>query len=225
MTKPKPLITPKVSSIQIGRVAPLGPHGVLSGFVKATAHGPVEAGELGLSGDEQADPTVHGGPDKAVYFYPSEHYPRWIHDVPDHEQKLVAGAFGENVTTQGLDESGVTIGEVFRIGTTELQVTQPRQPCYKLGLRFDDPSLGRIMMQAGRTGWYARVLKPGILRAGDEIQILRRPNSNWTITRFNSLIRNGRGAASELIEFAGLEGLADGWRSMAQEAIDDPGKS
>lgn len=206
-----------VVSVQIGRIAPLGKRGVPSGFVKSAVQGPVPAGLLGLHGDEQADLTVHGGPDKAVYFYPSEHYPRWLSDVPRHKAKLAAGAFGENLTTAGVDEDSVSVGEVFRIGSAELQVTQPRQPCFKLGLRFDDSSLGRIMMQSGRTGWYTRVLKPGVLQADDQIEILRRPNPEWTISRFNAFIQHG--SQSEYAEFAALEGLAQVWKQAAERGF------
>src|SRR5689334_21378211 len=170
-----------VVSVQVGPIAPLGPSDrqVPSAFVKSNVIGPVRVEPLGLAGDEQADLTVHGGPDKAVYCYPSEHYPRWINDVPRHEAMLVAGAFGENLTTQGLNEVSVSIGDVFRIGSAEFQVTQPRQPCFKFGLRFNDNSLGRMMIQSGRTGWYVRVLKPGVLQAGDAMQTLRKPNPDW----------------------------------------------
>jgi len=124
--------TARVASVQVGRIAPLGPESVPSAFVKLPVTGPVHAATLGLAGDEQADLTVHGGPDKAVYLYPSEHYPLWLRDVPRHAQTLMAGAFGENITTSGLEEATVAIGDVFRIGTAEVQVTQPRQPCFKL---------------------------------------------------------------------------------------------
>jgi MOSC domain-containing protein YiiM len=209
-----------VESVQVGRVAPLGPDGVTSGFVKSPVAGPVEAMPLGLRGDEQADLTVHGGLDKAVYFYPSEHYPRWGRDVPRHTPMLVAGAFGENITTAGLDEDSVSIGDVLRIGTAELQVTQPRQPCFKLGLRFDDSGLGRLMLQSGRTGWYTRVIIPGTLAAGDEIHVVRRPNPAWTIARFNRFIPRRRDARSEFAELAALEGLAEVWKQAARDADD-----
>jgi len=211
--------SPRVLSVQVGRIAPLGARGVPSGFVKLAIAGPVNVAPLGLTGDEQADLTVHGGPDKAVYFYPSEHYPSWLKDVPRHEHALHAGAFGENVTTSGLDEDTVAIGDVFRIGSAEFQVTQPRQPCFKLGLRFNDNSLGRIMMQTGRTGWYVRVLKTGAVQAGDEIQILRRPNPQWSISRFSKALFNQRATKAEIAEVAGLEGLAKVWKTGLEESL------
>jgi MOSC domain-containing protein YiiM len=215
----------RVESVQVGRITSLGvgEKSVPSAFVKTTVHGPVRVEPLGLDGDEQADLTVHGGPDKAVYCYPAEHYPRWLDDVPRHAKTLHAGAFGENITTRGLDEESVCIGDVHRIGTAEMQVTQPRQPCFKLGLRFDDVGLGRIMIQTGRTGWYVRVLKPGTLQAGDEIHILRRPNPQWTITRFNGFIRNRREARHEFAELAAMEGLAEVWRQAVRQGLGESG--
>lgn len=203
---------PSVLSVQVGRIAPLGPLGEPSAFVKTTVSGPVQLAELGIEGDEQADLSVHGGPDKAVYFYPAENYALWMQDVPQHERLLVPGGFGENVTINGLNEESVSIGDLFRIGTAEVQVTQPRQPCFKLGLRFDDSSLGRIMMQTRRTGWYVRVVTPGVLQAGDAIEVLKRSNPGWTIARFAEFIRDKRVVKEELDELLTLEGLADGWK-------------
>ena len=213
--------SPMVVSVQVGRIAPLGPQGVPSAFVKSAVVGPVQVGPLCLHGDEQADLTVHGGRDKAVYLYPAEHYPRWLRDLPAHELALIAGAFGENLTIAGLNEDTVSIGDVFGIGTAEMQVTQPRQPCFKLSLRFGDNNLGRIMMQTGRTGWYVRVLKPGALQAGDEIRTLRRPSRDWTISRFNRFISSRRDALGSLAELAALEGLADAWKQQIVEALEN----
>jgi MOSC domain-containing protein YiiM len=202
-----------VVSIQVGRVAPLGSEGVPSAFVKHKVDGLVHAATLGLVGDEQADLTVHGGPDKAVYFYASEHYPRWAIDAPRHAAELVTGAFGENITTAGLDEESVAIGDVLAIGSAEMQVTQPRQPCFKLGLRFGDNALGRMMMKTGRSGWYVRVLKAGDFKAGDEIWVTRRPSPDWSIARFNRVVLHQAATREELKELSELEGLAEGSRA------------
>jgi MOSC domain-containing protein YiiM len=212
---------PTIASVQVGRIQPLGVEGVPSGFVKSAVVDPVEVTPLGLAGDEQADVSVHGGPDKAVYLYPSEHYPQWLRDVPRHERLLVAGGFGENITTTGLHEDGVCIGDVLRMGTAEVQVTQPRQPCFKLGLRFDDNGLGRLMVHSGRTGWYVRVLTPGRVQAGALIQTLRRPNPDWSVARFNRLITARREAPSEILaQVAALDGLAEVWKQGLLMALD-----
>ncbi len=210
---------PSVLSLQTGRVSPLGPKDVPSAFVKRPITGSVRAQVLGLEGDEQADHRVHGGPDKAVYFYPSEHYPNWIAEAPQHEQILTPGAFGENVTSVGLDEQTIAIGDVLEIGSAQMQVTEPRQPCFKLALRFNDKLLGRAMMQTGRTGWYVRVLKTGELRAGDPIRIARRPNPHWTIGRFNQFIIGRSASNEELSQLLELEGLAADWQKSIREAL------
>jgi len=210
---------PSVLSIQVGRVAPLGLRKVPSAFVKQTLPGVARAGALGLQGDEQADLTVHGGPDKAIYFYPSEHYSHWADDVPEHRDLLLPGSFGENVTTIGLDEHSVSIGDVLAIGSAQLQVTQPRQPCFKLGLRFNDNTLGRIMMQTHRTGWYVRVLREGEFQAGDEINVIRRPGSGWTIARFNQVIVRRSASPEDMKVLAELEGLPAEWRNEFREAL------
>jgi MOSC domain-containing protein YiiM len=201
-----------IQSIQIGRIALLGPQGVPSGFVKQTVTGAVQVKTLGVEGDEQADLSVHGGPDKAVYFYASEHYFDWIDEVPRHKRILHPGAFGENITCIGLDEKTVAIGDVFEIGSTRMQVTQPRQPCFKLGLRFADNSMGKRMMQTGRSGWYVRVLQEGEIIAGDEIRVVERPNPKWSITRFNRFIALRGANQNDMKELATLPGLAEGWR-------------
>ncbi|MGH7243193.1 MAG: MOSC domain-containing protein [Phycisphaerales bacterium] len=208
-----------VASIQVGRVAPLGPDRVPSGFVKNTVEGPVEVRPLGLAGDEQADLTVHGGLEKAVYFYPEEHYAQWLHDVPNHADRLNHGGFGENITSRGLTEQTVAIGDVFVVGTSLMQVTQPRQPCFKLGLRFEDNSLGRLMIRTGRTGWYVRVIQNGSIQQGDSITLTRRPNPDWTIARFNEFIVNRSASRAELEQLAGLEGLASNWREALMESL------
>jgi MOSC domain-containing protein YiiM len=187
--------------------------------VKRPVSGSVRAAPLGLDGDSEADLKVHGGTDKAVYVYPSEHYARWLADVPQHQATLHPGAFGENVTTAGLDEEGVAIGDVWAVGSTQLQVSEPRQPCFKLGLRFGDNGLGRIMMISGRSGWYMRVLQAGELNAGDEIHLLRRPNPQWTIARFNQFIPRRHGAIDEMRELLQIEGLAQAWRHEIAQAL------
>lgn len=214
---------PTVVSIQTGRIAALGPEGVPSGFVKSPVTGPVRIGRLGLAGDEQADLTVHGGVDKAVYLYSFEHYERWVADVPAHRATLIPGGFGENLTVTALDEDSVCIGDTFRIGTAVLQVTQPRQPCFKLGLRFGDNSLGKRMMQTGRSGWYARVLHEGSAHTGDALLRTAHPNPTWSIARFNRFILSRRDSATDLAELATLEGLAEGWRLRAAEWLGTSG--
>ena len=141
---------------------------VMTGIFKEPVAGRIQVRSLGLVGDGQADPSVHGGPAKAVYAYPSEHYPFWRQELerPD----LTWGAFGENLTTEGLAERTLRIGTELRVGSALLQVTQPRLPCYKLGIRFGRADMVRRFLASGRSGFYLAVLEEGAVAAGDPIE-------------------------------------------------------
>src|SRR5213596_3826739 len=141
---------------------------VCTSIFKAPVPGRVRVARLNLEGDQQSDLSVHGGIDKAIYAYPSEHYSLWRHELPGMD--LPWGVFGENFTTEGLLEETVHIGDRFRIGSAEFVVTQPRMPCFKLGIRFDRPDIVKRFLQSGRTGLYLAVLKEGEVAAGDSIQ-------------------------------------------------------
>jgi MOSC domain-containing protein YiiM len=207
-------VSGSVVSVQVGQIAPLGSRHVPSAFVKRPISGRVMVQRLGLVGDQQADLRVHGGPDKAVYCYPIEHYAKWLAECPSAEALLVPGGFGENLTTLGFDEDGVCIGDILRIGSATAQVTQPRQPCFKLGLRFADTQMLRAMIRSGRSGWYLRVLEPGLVEAGASITTIDRLNPSWPIARLNRLIRR-RGPLDEIAELASLGGLANDLRTFA----------
>jgi MOSC domain-containing protein YiiM len=131
----------------------------------------------------------------------------------------VPGGFGENLTTQGLDESGVCIGDIFRMGRARVQVTQPRQPCLKLGLRFEDSQMIKAMVRYGLSGWYLRVLEPGLVEAGASITMLNRANPAWSIRRLNGLLGR-RGTREEIAELAALSGLAGDLRKSARAALE-----
>lgn len=140
---------------------------------------------LNLDGDRQADLTVHGGRDKAVYAYPAEHYPLWRAELP--EMNLPYGMFGENFTTEGLDESTVNIGDEFRVGAARVVVVQPRMPCYKLGLRFGRADIIKRFHQSRRTGFYLRVLEEGEVGVGDILELVKRGEGEVTIADINRL--------------------------------------
>jgi MOSC domain-containing protein YiiM len=142
---------------------------VLTSIFKEPVTGRVRVGTLNIAGDEQSDLEVHGGTDKAVYAYPSEHYAYWRKELPGIE--LPWGAFGENLTTEGLLEDRVHIGDRLRAGSAEFVVTQPRMPCYKLAIRFGRPDIVKRFMKSGRTGFYLAVLKEGEVCAGDAIEL------------------------------------------------------
>lgn len=143
---------------------------VLTSIFKDPVPGRVQVSKLGLQGDQQSDLEVHGGEDKAVYAYPSEHYAFWREQLPG--VPLPWGVFGENLTVEGLLESGVHIGDRFRMGSAEFTVTEPRMPCYKLALRFGRPDIVKRFLKSGRTGFYLAVLKEGEIGAGDAIESL-----------------------------------------------------
>lgn len=143
---------------------------VQTSIFKEPVSGTVKVRRLNIDGDQQSDLTVHGGVDKAVYVYPSEHYAFWRQELPSLEFPL--GAFGENFTTTGLDEKSTHIGDRLRIGTAEFVVTQPRMPCYKLGIRFGRPDMIKRFLQSGRTGFYLAVTREGEVTAGDGIALI-----------------------------------------------------
>nr|WP_255603525.1 MOSC domain-containing protein [Oscillochloris sp. ZM17-4] len=172
--------TMRVISVNVGRPQTLEWQGrtVSTAIFKAPVAGAVVVRGQNLAGDEQADLTVHGGRHKAVYLYPSEHYAYWRAELPGVE--LGWGAFGENLTVEGLDES-IAVGDLLEVGTALLRVTEARMPCYKLGLRFGRPDMTKRFLQSRRTGFYAAIEREGELRAGDEIRHLLRGASDVTI--------------------------------------------
>jgi MOSC domain-containing protein YiiM len=159
----------QIVSLNIGLPRDVVWHGrtVTTGIFKEPVAGRVALRRLNLDGDRQADLSVHGGPFKAVYCYPVEHYAPWTEELGGGA--LPMGAFGENLTTEGLNEDDVHIGDEFSIGTARLVVTQPRMPCYKLGIRFRDDGMVKRFLASRRTGFYLAVVREGDLGAGDAI--------------------------------------------------------
>ena len=162
----------KVLSINVGRPREVQSRGkrVRTSIFKDPVAGPVWARTLNLDGDEQSDLSVHGGPDKAVYAYPSEHYAWWRGQLPEID--LPWGAFGENLTTEGLNEDALHIGDRLGIGPAEFLVTQPRMPCFKLGVRFGRLDMVKRFQQSGRSGFYCAVVREGEIAVGDSIRLI-----------------------------------------------------
>jgi MOSC domain-containing protein YiiM len=162
----------KLVAVSVGRPRNVEWQGetVRTSIFKAPVAGRVRVGRFNIEGDEQSDLEVHGGEDKAVYAYPAEHYTFWREQLPGVE--LPWGAFGENLTVEGLHEDRVHMGDRFRVGSAEFVVTDPRMPCYKLALRFGRPDMVKRFMKSGRTGFYLAVLKEGEIGAGDAIELL-----------------------------------------------------
>jgi MOSC domain-containing protein YiiM len=153
---------------------------VSTAIFKAPVAGKVTVGELNLEGDKQADLRVHGGFKKAVYLYPAEHYEYWQEQLPD--LNLSWGAFGENLTTEGLFETAVRSGDRLAIGSAEFAVTNPRYPCFKLGIRFGRTDIIRHFAKSGRSGFYLSVTKRGVIQSGDEIRFFAGEGSGQTIS-------------------------------------------
>ena len=160
---------------------------VTTGIFKEPVAGRIRVRSLGLVGDGQADPSVHGGPTKAVYAYPSEHYPFWRQELKRAD--LTWGAFGENLTTDGLAERELRIGTELRVGSALLQVTQPRLPCYKLGIRFGRADMVRRFLASGRSGFYLAVLEEGAVAAGDPIERISEPEDAPTVSEVVDEVR------------------------------------
>jgi MOSC domain-containing protein YiiM len=172
----------KLLSINVGqpREVPWRGESILTSIFKDPVAGPVAVRAMNLDGDRQSDLTVHGGARKAVYVYPSEHYPYWRGELPDLD--FPWGAFGENLTTSGLLEAAVRIGDRLTIGTAEFVVTQPRMPCFKLVIRFGRPDMVKRFMKSGRSGFYLQVTREGMIETGDRIVLAAGPGAAATVS-------------------------------------------
>ncbi|MCK6625857.1 MAG: MOSC domain-containing protein [Anaerolineae bacterium] len=182
---------------------------VTTGIFKEPVSGPVKLRRLNLEGDRQADLTVHGGADKAVYVYPAAHYDYWRAELPG--TPLPWGAFGENFTVTGLLEDEVNIGDRFRIGEAEGMVTQPRLPCYKLGVKFGRADMVRRFLASRRTGFYMAVLKEGWVKAGDTIELISRDKNNVNVADIVRLYAFDRADTATLQRAIQVEALPEGW--------------
>jgi MOSC domain-containing protein YiiM len=192
-------------------------HEVRTGIFKEPVEGPVMMRRLNLDGDRQADLTVHGGPDKAVYAYPSEHYPVWKDELPG--MVLPWGMFGENLTTEGLSEQEIHIGDKFRIGEAIVMATQPRTPCYKLALKFQRDDMLKRMLTNGRSGFYFSVVEQGVVQAGDAIERIHEDPEGISVAEINALYRDGGKDANLLRRAANLEALPKNWRDYLREEL------
>ena len=208
-----------VVSVHLGKIAPLGPEKTRSAIVKRAAEGAVAVMPLGLVGDEQADKSVHGGPDMAVYGYGARHYPAWAAEYPQHAAQFAPGGVGENLPIDGIVEEDICVGDIHAIGSALLQVCQPRQPCFKFALKFGDSKLPRAMVKNGRSGWYYRVVQTGEIAAGDKVSLHARPHPDFAFPRLVEIVNHGEATAEELQRLAAMEGLAKKLRVMAEQGL------
>ncbi|MCC6849297.1 MAG: MOSC domain-containing protein [Deltaproteobacteria bacterium] len=211
----------RVVSVNVGLPRPVAYRGatVQTGIWKHPVAGRVAIVGDNLMGDRQADLRVHGGRDKAVYGYPSEHYPWWRARLPETE--LSWGAFGENLTVAELFEDRVRVGERFRVGTAELMVTQPRTPCFKLGIKLGRPQIVKEFLRSERSGFYFAVVRPGEIGAGDAIERVHAEPESMTITELVRLGVADAIDAATLRRAIALPGLAEVWRATFAKRLAD----
>lgn len=208
---------PSILSVNVAepRKVPYLAGEVLTSIFKSPVEGRRAVRRHNIDGDRQSDLTVHGGPNKAVYCYPSEHYAYWREQLPDHDLS-VYGNFGENLTTEGLLENEVFIGDIFRMGTAVLRVTQPRMPCFKLGIRFNLGTMVKRFWKSGRSGIYFSIVEEGELAAGDSIERLSRGPEEITISDVVRLYR-GDETSPELFRRAMRSPISGGWKEEIRE--------
>ncbi|RNF30636.1 molybdenum cofactor sulfurase [Massilia aurea] len=215
-----------IEALLTGRARMMGKPGtleVLSGIGKQVRQGALWLALDGLEGDEQGDRIYHGGPEKALHHYAFEHYPHWRAWYPDSPVPYLAGAFGENVSTVGMSEREVHVGDVFRVGETLVQVSQGRQPCFRVNLRFARPDAALALQASGRTGWYYRVLREGWLAAGDAFELVDRSCPDWPLARAIAAMfpddPQAPGLRAEWEEASRLAPLAERWRMTFERRL------
>jgi MOSC domain-containing protein YiiM len=184
----------------------------VSGIWKSPVDGRLRLDRINLDGDAQADLKNHGGPDKAVCCYAAEHYSGWRAALDKSEAEFPHGAFGENWTLEGLTEGAACIGDIYAVGTARVQVSQPRMPCWKLGRRWERPSLPLEVSGSGQTGYYLRVLEPGEVGAGDPLTLIERQMPDWPVARINQAMYVEKDDADLADTLSRLPLLAEAWR-------------
>lgn len=231
----KVMAGPVLESIQVGLPRCLGEDNAAdpmdrlwtTGFFKQPVSGAVWLASMNLDGDGQADRAHHGGLDKAVLAYSAGHYPGWR--ITLDNPSLSFGAFGENFIVKGLAESDICIGDTWRVGDcVVIQVSQPRQPCWKLARRWRIKTLALQVQETGRTGWYNRVLREGYVEAGMPLSLIERPYPKWTVARANRVMHIDRLDLAAALELAANPLLSGNWRTTlsrrAQQQESDPAK-
>ncbi|HEV7309197.1 MOSC domain-containing protein [Ensifer sp.] len=208
-----------LDALLVGTLSPIDDQGTLSGIDKRPAPGSVHLGTLGFSGDRQGDLKRHGGIDKAVHHYPREHYRAWTDEIGALPLLEQPGAFGENLSVSGLTESDVAVGDRFRLGGALVEVSQGRQPCWKLNRRFGLQDMARRVQQSGRTGWYYRVIEEGPVSAGDGMERVERRHPDWTIARLWHYLYVDTLNREALAEIAALAILPSSWRDYATKRL------
>lgn len=215
----QPTIVSRVQSVNVGLPREVLWKGrqVLTGIFKEPVVGCVAIRRLNLEGDRQADLTVHGGPSKAVYVYPAENYSYWREQF--QEMELPFGMFGENLTTWGLREDNVYIGDHLQVGSARLVVTEPRMPCYKLGLKFGRDDVLKLLLKSGYSGFYCAVLQEGGVAAGDPVRVLHRDAHQVSVLDIVRLEREHKRNVERLRRAVAVEALSESWRDYFLERL------
>ncbi|MCS0380333.1 MOSC domain-containing protein [Vibrio diabolicus] len=207
-----------VKAVLAGKTVPYA-HGAQSAINKQVLPERQHATELGFISDEQGDPRFHGGIQKALHIYPSEHYPIWQQQLGERTIFQSAGSFGENISSEGVTESTICLKDKIRIGSTLLEVSQGRMPCWKLNVRFDQHDMARRLQDTLRTGWYFRVLEEGDIGAGDEIILCERPYPEWPLARIMGAVFTGCLDREELTKLSELP-LVESWGKLVERRLE-----
>jgi MOSC domain-containing protein YiiM len=208
-----------IDGLFVGQVALLAGDSRSSAIVKTPVIGRCLLTAEGLVGDTQADRRVHGGDGKALHHYPAEHYAQLAAAFPD-ARNLAPGGLGENISTRGLTESEVCIGDIFRIGRARIQVSQPRTPCWKIDTRTSCEGVSAFIGEHGLAGWYYRVLEAGEVAAGDWLEHIERPAEAVTLAEFWQVIRAQRPTLEALLRLAHASGLDDAWAGKLMQRVE-----
>jgi len=210
-----------IDSVMVGQSQPLA-RGKSSAIAKSPVHHPVWIGELGLEGDTQVDTQHHGGPEKAVHIYPMDHYATWITELSSQTARELLqkpGAFGENLSVRGLTEHDVCLGDIWRAGSALLQISQGRQPCWKLNERFQTSDMARRVQDSGRTGWYFRVIESGHVEAGSNFVLEQRLHPDWSIARISHVFYHDQLNRHALEALSQLSELAESWKNLVKHRL------
>lgn len=205
------------TTLFMGGIRPLPPDNQPTGIFKSEIVMPAWIGPEGLNGDAQADRRVHGGPDKALHQYPVAHYTRLATAFPAVSAALIPGSMGENLSVPGWDESAVCIGDIFRLGDTVIQLSQPRSPCWKIDRRYGVEGMTQLIQDEGITGWYFRVLEVGSVEPGCPFELIERLTPDLTVQTLLALWREHRPDPALLERIALTPGLTENWRKKLRD--------
>jgi MOSC domain-containing protein YiiM len=208
-----------INEVRVGNVAPLGEKGARSAINKNKVSHTVLLGKNGLDNDHQADRKYHGGFDKAVHHYPADHYQYWQEVLDGEHSSITTGLFGENITTLGLTEHNVYIGDIYKVGSALVQVSQARQPCWKLNERFQQDNMALQVQTSLRTGWYYRVLEIGYVKAGDSLILIDRIEEQWPLIRLLRVLFETPLDYEELDAMTKIATLTDSWKMLANHRL------